>query len=653
MTTLTKRKNNIPKYLGILVFAIILTSCSGGLLGNSNWPGISVKDETIFISLGQYVHAVDVDSGGETCRFPRESDFEQGMRLRCTGKVREYRGLQFVAPELDKADGEEGMMGILPRYPLTEGISQRMLRRIVKGALERYAPHVPEILDVDLLRRRKMPPRSSALHAIHFPESIDEAKQAKRRLAYEEFFLLELGMAMRKRGIKDPEKGYAFRITSEIDRRIRKRIPFKLTAAQERVIAEVREDMTSPTPMNRMLQGDVGSGKTAVALYALLAAIADKFQAAIMAPTEILAEQHYLTFRRYLAGSKVRMALLAGGRGSRRKNLEMVRKGEVDLVIGTHALIEKDVQFKRLGLVVVDEQHKFGVIQRRNLRQKGRHPDVLVMTATPIPRTLTLTVFGDLDFSVLDEMPPRRGGVKTRWATNDKLEQAYEFIREKLQEGQQAFMIYPLVEESDKLDLKNATERAEFFQRKVFPDFKVGLLHGRMSADVKDEVMADFRSRKYNVLVATVVVEVGIDIPNATVMLVEHADRFGLAQLHQLRGRIGRGEKTSYFLPFADPRSDEARKRLEVIASTSDGFRIAEEDLRLRGPGEFFGTRQHGLPELRVGDIVADYPLLRMARKDAFELVAADPELRDPKHVNLREALMRKFKDRLELINVG
>ena len=520
--------------------------------------------------------------------------------------------------------------------------------------VEHCAPALEETFPPALLKQRKLMPIQEAIRQIHFPDSAGAAHRARRRLIYEEFFLMELGMALRKRGVKDETKGYAFRITPKIDEHIRMLFPFKLTGAQERVIAEIAEDMRSPKPMNRMLQGDVGSGKTVVALYALLAAVADGFQAAIMAPTEILAEQHRQTCSRYLAHSRVRVLTLTGGAPRERgERLKAVSMGEADLIVGTHALIQRDVRFKKLGMVVVDEQHKFGVIQRQALRQKGKHPDVLVMTATPIPRTLSLTVFGDLDFSVLDEMPPGRRPVRTRWVEPGKRAKGYEFIRKRLAAGEQAFIVYPLVEESEKLDLKSATERAAYFQRKVFPEFRVGLLHGRMPPAKKDQVMADFRAGRIHVLVSTIVVEVGIDVPNASIMVVEHGERYGLSQLHQLRGRIGRGRHESWFLVFGEPRNEDALRRLRVIQSTSDGFRIAEEDLKLRGPGEFFGTRQHGLPELRIGDIIADLPLLRLARKDAFELVADDPELAAEQNRLIKDRLVKKFRDRLDLIDVG
>ncbi len=605
---------------------------------------------------------VEDDSGGLRCiwfntRYFREEDFPAGREMFFTGRVNFYRERQMVSPQHELADEGEALFGsrILPVYPLTEKLKQNSMRLIVKAALDDYADLLQDMFEPSFLNKRLLPSLPEAIRSIHYPETQGDAAHGRRRLAYDELFLLEFGMALRRRSIRREEGGFAFRVTPEMDRRIRRRFPFKLTAAQNRTVTEIQKDMRSNRAMNRMLQGDVGSGKTVVALYAMLVAVANHFQAALMAPTEILALQHWETVGRYLRGSRVSMALLVGGRSSRERAeaIRQVTEGEADLLIGTHALIEGDVQFKNLGLVVVDEQHKFGVLQRAKLRQKGRHPDVLVMTATPIPRTLALTVFADLDLSVLDEKPPGRRPVKTRWYPPEQLEDAYEFIRTRIGNGEQAFVVYPLVEESEALDLKAATSSARHLQQKVFPELRVALVHGRMRSDEKDRVMAEFRAGRYHILVSTIVIEVGIDIPNATIMVVEHAERFGLAQLHQLRGRIGRGSKPSWFLLFGEPKSDEARRRLGIICSTTDGFKIAEEDLKLRGPGEFFGTRQHGLPELRVADIVGDTRLVRIARRDAFQLASEDPDLSMPQHERIRERFQDVFRNRLELIHVG
>lgn len=582
--------------------------------------------------------------------------FHVGDEFIFYGKVRFYKCLQIANPEFELITGDDPLAnkGIVPIYPLTEHLTQALFRRLTKNAVDEYIDSIKEMFDEEFRIRRQLCSIMDALKNIHFPESLEYLKMARRRLAYDEFFLLEVAMALRRRGIKE-ERGYAFKIGPNVESHVLRLFPFKLTKGQERVIGEIRGDMRSEKPMNRLLQGDVGSGKTAVAVYALLAAIANGLQTALMAPTEILAEQHYQTLLRYLSHARVKMLLLTGGSPTalRKENIGKITRGEIDLVVGTHALIMKDVKFKRLGLVVVDEQHKFGVMQRANLRLKGCMPDVLVMTATPIPRTLSLTIFGDLDISILDEMPPGRTPIETQCISEKYLPEAYEFIRNELNQGRQAFVIYPLVKESEKLDLKSATEGAKKLQDIVFPEFKVGLLHGQMKQQEKDKIMKDFRERRYDILVSTIVIEVGIDVPNATVMIIEHAERFGLAQLHQLRGRIGRGAHKSYCLLFGSPKTPEARKRLQIMMQTNDGFRIAEEDLKIRGPGEFFGTRQHGLPELKIGDLIGDYPLLKLARDNAFSIVQDDARLEQGKNKFIREMVVERFKGRLNLISIG
>ena len=576
------------------------------------------------------------------------------------GKVSVYKqALQMVNPEYEIVSEEDGLgesVAILPVYSLTEDMRQPRFRKLMKQVVDEQSHLVDEIFTADILKKHKFVPITFAIKNIHFPDLFDSLEESKKRLKYEEFFTFETAMALRKRSVKEA-KGYKFRIGPNVEDHIYKLFPFKLTRSQEKVIRDIHEDMCSVRPMNRLLQGDVGSGKTVVAVYALLAAIANGFQTALMAPTEILAEQHYRTLNAFLTDAKVRVLLLTGGAKTklRKENIERIRQGEVDLVVGTHALIEGDVEFKKLGLIVIDEQHKFGVMQRTRLRQKGRkpQPDVLVMTATPIPRTLSLTVFGDLDVSIIDELPPGRTPVETYRVTARKQSDAYEFIRKEVKNGRQVFVVYPLVEESEKLDLKAATVEAKRLQDEVFPELKVGLLHGQMKSDVKDKTMSDFINHKYDILVSTIVIEVGIDVPNATVMAIEHAERFGLAQLHQLRGRIGRSSHQSYCLLFGTPRSAESRQRLKIMLETNDGFKIAEEDLRLRGPGEFFGTRQHGLPEFKIGDIINDYNILKLARDDAFELVNESQKSKTSKQQMLLKRITENFKHKLDLINTG
>jgi len=583
--------------------------------------------------------------------------FRVGDRLLAWGRVGNYQGLpQIVAPEFEITDEDEETggphQGIVPVYPLTEGINNRRMRRIVSNALDKYAAALDEFVDEKILLKRRLVPLSRAVRDMHFPESDQARAKALRRLKFDELFLLETAMALRRQAIAESGGAPPIRVTDRVDERIRRLFDFDFTPDQDAVIEDLRRDLDSSAPMNRLLQGDVGSGKTVVAIYALLSAVAAKHQAAIMAPTEILAEQHHRTLSKLLRKARVNFALLTGGTPAAQK--ARIKKetaaGEIDILIGTHSLIQETVDFRRLGLVVMDEQHKFGVLQRAELKRKGANPHSLVMTATPIPRTLTLTVFGDLDVSIIENGPPGRKEVTTRWVPPEKREEALEFIRKRLAEGRQAFFVYPLIEGSEKSDVKSAVETARELEN-VYGEFGVELVTGAMDSKSKEAAMRAFRSRKAHVLVATVVIEVGIDIPNASIMVVENAERFGLSQLHQLRGRIGRGAHRSWCLLFGEPATDEARKRLEIMAATSDGFRIAEEDLKLRGPGEFFGTRQHGLPEFRFADIIDDWKLLVAAREDAFELVRGDPGLR--RHPSLRRRVLENYGGRLDLVEAG
>ncbi|MCH7760861.1 ATP-dependent DNA helicase RecG, partial [candidate division TA06 bacterium] len=528
-----------------------------------------------------------------------------------------------------------------------------------------------------------------AILNLHFPESLEKANASRRRLAYEEIFYLELLLALRKRAQKGPKKGIVFvgetggaNGHTSLQEKLLRLLPFELTGAQKRVLKEIQGDMKSTQSMHRLLQGDVGSGKTIVALLCMLLAVENGYQAALMAPTEILAEQHFLVLIRLLEKIGVRVVLLVGGmrKKEREEAYQAIESGEGQIIVGTHALIEEGVKFKSLGFVVVDEQHRFGVMQRAKLVRKGftpeepakgstlrgvwqgvrGQPDYLVMTATPIPRSLSLTLYGDLDISVIDEMPPGRKPILTRWTNESKREKVYGFIRERVKEGQgglrfgQVYIVYPLVEESEKLDLKAATEMYHRLKEETFPEFQVGLIHGQMKREEKDEIMERFRAGEIQILVSTTVIEVGVDVPNATIMVIEDAERFGLAQLHQLRGRIGRGGEKSYCILITKGRiSFEGKERLNTLVATQDGFKIAEKDLRLRGPGEFFGTKQHGLPQLRIADLLADTKLLSQARGDAFQLVENDPSFKKVEHQEIRREFENKFQDRLDLIKVG
>jgi len=517
-----------------------------------------------------------------------------------------------------------------------------------------YADDLPEILPLEIRRRHGLLDRVDAVRQAHFPDSEADAANAHRRLAFEEFFLLQVGLLLRRR-VETETAGIAFRVDGERVRRFLAALPFALTKAQRRVIGEIEADMAEPKPMNRLLQGDVGSGKTVVAAVALLHAVENGYQGALMAPTEILAEQHYHTLRRYLAPVDVVPTLLRGEMpaAEKRDALERIRTGQAAIVVGTHALIQDAVEFANLGLVITDEQHRFGVLQRAKLRKKGVMPDTLVMTATPIPRTLALTAYGDLAVSVLDELPPGRKPVETKHFTEADRPHLYRFLESQLAKGRQAYVVYPLIDESEKLeDVQAATEAAERLAQ-LFPKRRVGLLHGRFSSEEKQEVMRRFHAGEIDLLVSTSVVEVGVDIPNATVMVIENAERFGLAQLHQLRGRVGRGEHASYCALVGNPRTEEGKRRLAVMVETNDGFRIAEEDLLLRGPGELLGTRQAGLPDLKVASLVRDGRILEEARREAEALLAGDPELRHPEHQLLREQMVRRWRGKLRLASVG
>ncbi len=596
--------------------------------------------------------------------------FHTGQKVLLTGIVKSnpYKGglPQIDNPEYEVMDENEEDSLIhsgrtVPIYRTTAGLSVRFLRKMMKDILESCGSAVREMLPDSLVKKYHLMPVPDAYFEIHFPvRETDIAllnrgmSAAHRRLSFEELFSLELGLAIRKRGMSAAKKGIQFRPLSTLESRLRNTLPFKLTGAQERVIAEIKKDMTAERPMNRLVQGDVGSGKTVVAMVASLLAVENGYQAAVMAPTEILAEQHFRNMSAMADELGVAVRSLTGRRRKKEKEavLSEIESGSAQIVVGTHALIEEQVKFKRLGLAVIDEQHRFGVMQRSTLTSKGYEPDVLVMTATPIPRTLALTVYGDLDVSVIDEMPPGRRPVVTRLYFETKRREAYQFIENELKNGRQAYVVYPLVEESEKVDLKAATEMAAHLQKDIFPKWTIGLLHGRMKSDEKESVMASFKSGETQILVSTTVIEVGVDVPNATVMVIEHPERFGLAQLHQLRGRVGRGGHQSYCI-LMGPRmfSDEARERLLAFSRTNDGFKIAEEDLHLRGPGEFFGTRQSGLPDLRAANIIRDADLLEKARVEAFELVQQDPDL--AQYPQLRDLLRTKWKGRLGLISVG
>ena len=584
-----------------------------------------------------------------------------GAELVVSGKFkRSYNEIQTTDFEYEILSSEDVELihtgRIVPKYPLTAKLTQRGIRNWLKTALDEYGDSIPEILPLEIRQRLNLMDKRTAVKQIHFPDSHQRAQAARTRLAHDELFFLELGLALRKKLWELQEQGIAFNTDSELLERFRFLLPFELTNAQKRVFDELKSDMATTRPMNRLLQGDVGSGKTVVAAMALTIAIDSGYQGAFMAPTEILAEQHYHTLDSLLSPLSLKIILLKGDMPKKEKDeaLASIKDGDAHIAVGTHALIQEGVEFNNLGFVIIDEQHRFGVMQRKTLRSKGVMPDVLVMTATPIPRTLALTVYGDLDVSTIDELPPGRRKVDTRWVPEDKRQEMYEFIEEQIERGRQAFLVYPLVEESEKLeDIKAATEMAEHFQNDIFPHLKVGLIHGRMRSVEKQDIMQSFKNGEIHILVSTTVIEVGIDVPNASIMLIEHAERFGLAQLHQLRGRVGRSSHKSHCLLIADPKNEEALRRVKIMVRTNDGFKIAEEDLLIRGPGEFFGTRQAGMPDLKVADIENDTQLLEQARAEAFKLMDSDPALENPKHQMLKAVLKTKWQENLEMVSIG
>ena len=577
-------------------------------------------------------------------------------------EMRGAGGLQLTNPQYELIEAEDGETvhtgRIVPVYEKTGTVTPKIQRRLVHDALQRLSDDIPEPLPEVLRQRYGFPTRYASLLGTHFPPAdanVEElnrfATRAQQRLIFEEAFLFQLGVVARRRSVMAETKAGAIRVDDRIRESARKVLPFKLTPGQRTALKEIVDDLQRGQPMNRLLQGDVGAGKTIVALLAALVAMENGLQVAFMAPTEILAEQHLASITALLQASRFRVALLTGSTtaAARRACLADIARGAVHLVVGTHALVQGDVAFARLGLVVIDEQHRFGVLQRATLRGKGWRPDVLVMTATPIPRTLALTLYGDLDTSVIRDRPPGRLPVTTIAKPESRREAIYDLVRRDLDAGRQAYVIYPLVEESAKIDLKAATEMAEHLAQEIFPQYRVGLLHGRMKADEKDRVMKAFAAGELQLLVSTTVVEVGIDVPNATVMIVEHAERFGLSQLHQLRGRVGRSAHQSCCcLIYQSPLSVDGRARLTAMTDTTDGFEIAERDLALRGPGDFFGTRQAGLPTFRLIDLVRDHALLVEAQRDAAEWLAATP----PTPAALA-GLLESWQARFRLMEIG
>ncbi|HEY4716180.1 MAG TPA: ATP-dependent DNA helicase RecG [bacterium] len=596
--------------------------------------------------------------------------FKKGRKVVFYGEVKFFGGKRMlIHPEVEIIDsGNEGepdslnFNRIVPIYSAIDGVYPKVLRRIMERIAQEYLDFIPEPFSEERLKRFNLIYLREAFRKIHFPDDSDDVDKlnryespAHRRLVFDELFFLEVGLAYKKK-LYEKEKGIMIIPDDSINEKFRNMLPFRLTSAQERVVMEIKADLSRSYPMHRLLQGDVGSGKTVVAFVAALTCIGGGFQVALMAPTEILAEQHFLRYRNWLNTLDIRSALLTGDvpKSEKTKLLEEIEDGSIKMVIGTHALIQESVRFKNLGLCIVDEQHRFGVMQRSLLQKKGGQPHVLVMTATPIPRTLSMTLYGDLDLSVIDEMPPGRKPVLTRVVNGKDRLSVYNRIREAMNKGEQAYIVYPLIEESEKLELRAAKQMFQEFREKIFPDIKIGLLHGRMKSQEKEDVMSKFRDGSIHVLVSTTVIEVGIDIPNATLMVVEHAERFGLSQLHQLRGRVKRSDSPAECILVAYRRpTEDAYRRLKIMKETDDGFRIAEEDLKIRGPGDLIGTRQWGMPDFRVANLMRDAKILSDARNEAFSAIESDPELTKPENQILKTILSLYWKNNLELARVG
>jgi|TARA_Y100000310_G_scaffold330085_2_gene401108 ATP-dependent DNA helicase RecG len=584
-----------------------------------------------------------------------------GGRLAVSGKVEFFNGFQIVHPEYDKLKEDEDPVNsglVIPLYSIPAELKKtqldsRGLRRLIKNISDSLN-EIPDHFSPEFRKTNGLTHINSALRNIHFAESEDVLNAAIRRLKFDEHFFLQMLMALRKSAIQQTETKALTKIGPQV-KLISDSLDFDLTDAQKKVIKEIKDDMARPFSMNRLLQGDVGSGKTIVSVLAAAIAVANDVQVAVMAPTEILAHQHYESFKKHAKMAHMTCAILVGGTPAKERKaiLDGLAEGRIDIIIGTHALIQKDVAFKALGLAIVDEQHRFGVLQRGDLTAKGLNPHLLAMTATPIPRTLAITYHGDMDLSIIDEMPKDRISVVTKVVDEQRLKKVYDFMKAEVAAGRQCMVVYPLVEETEKSDLAAAVEMHANLSEKVFPELEVGLIHGRMKKDEKDAVMDAYSRNEIHILISTTVIEVGIDIPNATVMLVEHADRFGLTQLHQLRGRVGRGSEKSYCILVRRNFTDNSKKRLGIMESTNDGFVISDEDLKLRGPGEFFGIRQSGFLKYKIADMVTDGPILRKTRQAAFELVKDDPNLNQPDHELIRTRFMAEYQDKLEQANIS
>ena len=576
-----------------------------------------------------------------------KNKFKVGEKYRVNGRINKMgMELQVMNPVYEKANMHNKIGQIVPLYSLTSGLTNNEIVKIVNNVLKEYLDFVQEILPTEIRGKYNLIGIKEAIRNIHFPSNRTVLEASKRRLIFEELFILQLGLFIIKNKSLNENSGVQFPKVKEIDEFI-DNLPFKLTSAQKRVFQEIQDDMSSTKQMSRLVQGDVGSGKTIVAALAMFRSVKAGYQAAMMAPTEILAVQHFESLNTLFKDYNIRCELLVGSLTDKNKEkvLDELKRGEIDILIGTHALIQDNVEFNNLALVITDEQHRFGVRQRAILNQKGNNPDVLVMTATPIPRTLALILYGDLDISIIDELPPGRKEVETYAVGPEYTDRVNKFIEKQVLEGRQAYIVCPLIEESETLSLNSAEELYEDFKNNVFKDYSVGLLHGKMNNKEKDSIMNDFKENKLDILISTTVIEVGVNVPNANIMVIYNAERFGLAQLHQLRGRVGRGEYQSYCILLNNSRNKIARERMRILQSSSDGFIISEKDLELRGPGEFFGTRQHGLPELKIANLFRDMDILKLAQSEALNVMKLDPNLEKREHQRIRKQIQKMFEN--------
>ncbi len=585
----------------------------------------------------------------------------EGQVVRLTGKIIVVEDqAKLTNPAWQTVDENQDALRVdqdkwNPVYPATSQLTSAQIERIIVNIIDDLAKLFVEFIPPDLVERRKLTDRRLAILRFHKPRTQEDVEISRHRIAYDEFLLCQLAVQTGRSRAHQIRGATPLPCTKTIDDRIRKRLPFKLTPGQDKAIEEICTDLARDIPMSRLLQADVGAGKTAVAVYASLVAVANRKQVAILAPTEVLVSQHLQKLTAYLSESRVNISYLAGSltKSQRTTTLQKIRSGEIDIIVGTHALIQQNVDFQDLGLVIIDEQHKFGVAQRAALTAKGRRPHTLILTATPIPRSLAMTLFGDLDASIIEDAPPGRQPIVTTLVTEELETRAWTFVSKLIASGQQAYIVYPLVDESESLPLKAATVEADRLANEHLSNAKVGLLHGRMKPAEKSQIMASFRSGDLNALVATTVIEVGVDVPNATMMVIQHAERYGLSQLHQLRGRIGRGDQKSYCLLFSDSKNPKSIERLNILCESTDGFHIAEQDLLMRGPGELLGTRQHGIPTFKAADITRDIHLLQQARDDAAEILRDDPDLKISQHRELNRELKRRYAASQSLMFTG